>query len=186
MGVRENYPDNDQRVVGEMDSVLVRMNNVISGTYSGAVQLETSRITLENVKMINSSLGFAVGGKGKVYKTTNGNTWNEIAGPNTTATLTTIFALDDNNLIVGDDQGHIWKHQSGNDDPSSPTATPTLIPGATITPTPTPNTPPSEYMIWKHEYTGSLATNNTDYNHDGKVDMVDFEIGRRNGKPGFN
>lgn len=90
----------------------------------------------------------------------------EMTGPNTTATLVSIFAFGPDNLIVGDDHGYIWRYKDI---------------GQAV-PTPTPVDLPPEYAQWKQEFTGNLTTKNTDYNQDGKVDVVDFEIGRRTGK----
>lgn len=76
----------------------------------------------------------------------------------------------------------------------SPTPISTLPPLPTVTtlPSPTETVPtitpvacqnnPSDsgcFNVWLQEFSGILATNNTDFNSDGQVDLVDFEILRR-------
>lgn len=183
-GVRESYPDNDPRTSNEFDSVIVRMDNASTVSPTFDDQLYTPKVSLEDIKMINSTLGYAVGGKGTIYRTVNGNDWEEMTGPNTTATLVSIFAFGPDNLIVGDDHGYIWKYKDIGQAAPTPTVTPIDNPAVTlsITPTLTPVDLPPEYAQWKQEFIGNLTTKDTDYNRDGKVDLVDFEMGRRAGK----
>ncbi|OGG02132.1 hypothetical protein A2W14_02700 [Candidatus Gottesmanbacteria bacterium RBG_16_37_8] len=35
------------------------------------------------------------------------------------------------------------------------------------------------YFVWVQEYTGIRTTRITDFNHDGNIDLIDYEIWRR-------
>lgn len=101
-------------------------------------------VTLERIEMVNATLGYAVGWNGSVYRTTDGRTWHPIQGPPTTANLVSLFVFGENDLWVGDDQGHIWHFTGAPGAPPTETPTPTPTPtGPTPTPTWTPTPTPT-------------------------------------------
>ncbi|HEY64438.1 MAG TPA: DNRLRE domain-containing protein, partial [Caldilineae bacterium] len=116
-------------------STIMKISN--ASTSSPTFELQAMvPVVLERIQMVNDRLGYAIGWQGHIYRTTDGRTWHQIEGPPTTANLMALYVFGEDDLWVGDDQGHIW-HYGGGGQPQ-PTATPVPPPvPPTATPTPT-------------------------------------------------
>ncbi len=126
--------------------IILKISNATSSSPKFELQAKVP-VALERVQMVNDRLGYAIGWEGHIYRTTDGQTWQRMDGPPTTANLMSLYVFGEDDLWVGDDQGHIWHYGGGSGQPLPtstpvPTATWTSTPvpppgGATVTPTPT-------------------------------------------------
>jgi len=130
---------------GESPSTILKISNAMADVPTFQQQVAVP-VVLEQLQMVNATVGYAVGWQGSVYRTMDGQTWQPMVAPPTSANLVSLFALAEDDVWVGDSEGHIWHYGGGDGTPptATPTATPTgptptttVMPTPTVTPTPT-------------------------------------------------
>lgn len=89
----------------------------ISTDGGGTLTAQTAGVVttdnLNRVRVLTSLVGYAVGNMNTVLKTTDGETWAAITGPEAGATLQALWVIDENRVWVGTSAGKLWYTDDG-------------------------------------------------------------------------
>jgi len=102
-------------------------------------------VAFNRIRMVDATHGYAVGEKGTVYRTDDGQNWRQVA-TFTSGDLMDLHLFSMNDLFVIEWNGIVWHYQYGAPPPTitpSPTFLPTETPTATATSTPTETPTPT-------------------------------------------